>query len=110
MRSRLTGGYMKSSRLLTILAMLAAPLAARQSSGPPRDAAPLDTVSVTGTGRVRTQPDRFSFTVGVQTQSPTVEDAVNANNARVAAVTAALKKAGAAAEEIQTSGFSIYPQ
>jgi uncharacterized protein YggE len=59
---------------------------------------------------VRTPPDRFSFTVGVQTQAPTVEEAVNENNTRVAAVTAALKKAGAQPGEIQTSGFSIYPQ
>src|SRR5204863_8285624 len=48
--------------------------------------------------------------IGVQTSAPTVEEAVNETNARVASVTAALKKAGAAPEEIQTSGFSIYPQ
>src|SRR5258706_1933540 len=110
MRSRLTGGYMKSFRLVMILATLAAPLAAQQVSGAPREAGLLDTVSVTGTGRGRPPPDRFSFTVGVQTQAPTVEEAVNENNTRVAAVTAALKKAGATSEEIQTSGFSIYPQ
>lgn len=100
---------MKSFRFLMILA-LASPLAAQPASNAPREGALLDTVSVTGTGRVRTQPDRFSFTVGVQTQAPTVEEAVNENNARVASVTAALKKAGATPEEIQTSGFSIYPQ
>jgi uncharacterized protein YggE len=100
---------MKSFRFLMILA-IAAPLAAQTASNTPRESALLDTVSVTGTGRVRLQPDRFSFTVGVQTMSPTVEEAVNENNARIAAVTAALKKAGATPEEIQTSGFSIYPQ
>src|SRR5439155_26436607 len=70
----------------------------------------LDTVSVSGTAHVRVEPDRFSFTVGVKTSAPTVEEAVNENNARLASVTAALKQAGAAPEEIQTSGFSIYPQ
>ena len=98
---------MKSFRFLLILA-LAAPVMAQTNT--PREAALVDTVSVTGTARVRTQPDRFSFTVGVQTQAPTVEEAVNENNSRVAAVTAALKKAGAQPNEIQTSGFSIYPQ
>src|SRR5947208_11349518 len=107
MRSRQTGGYMKSFRFLLILAV-ATPVMAQTNA--PREAALVDTVSVTGTARVRTQPDRFSFTVGVQTQAPTVEEAVNENNARVAAVTAALKKAGATPEEMQTSGFSIYPQ
>lgn len=100
---------MKSFRFLMILAF-AAPLVAQPVSNAPREGAIIDTVSVTGTGRVRLQPDRFSFTVGVQTQAPTVEEAVNENNSRVAAVTAALKKTGATPEEIQTAGFSIYPQ
>jgi uncharacterized protein YggE len=69
-----------------------------------------DTVSVTGTGRVTLSPDRFSFNATVQTISPTVEEAVNENNTKVAAVIAALKAGGAKAEEIQTSNFSIYPQ
>src|SRR5437762_1813107 len=101
---------MKSFRFLLILLMVAASAAAQSVSNPPREPSLLDTVSVSGTGRVRTQPDRFSFNVGVQTQAPTVEEAVNANNTKVAAVTAALKKAGALPDEIQTSGFSIYPQ
>jgi uncharacterized protein YggE len=77
---------------------------------PPREPAPVDTVSVTGSARVTTTPDRFSFNVSVQTIAPTVEEAVNENNAKVAAVIAALKNAGAKPEEIQTSNFSIYPQ
>src|SRR5689334_2892086 len=101
---------MKSFRILMLIASIAAPLVAQPVSQAPRTGGMLDTVSVTGTGRVRTQPDRFSFTVGVQTQGATVEEAVNENNSRMAAVTTALKKAGAMPEEIQTSGFSIYPQ
>ncbi|HKS25612.1 MAG TPA: SIMPL domain-containing protein [Thermoanaerobaculia bacterium] len=69
-----------------------------------------ESVSVSGTGRVTLVPDRFTFTVGVQTSAPTVDAAVNENNERVARVIAALKAAGGKAEEIQTSGFSIYPQ
>ena len=99
---------MKSSQFFLILALLAPVLRAQTNA--PREAALLDTVSVTGTARVRTSPDRFSFTVGVQTQAQSVEPAVNENNTRVAAVVAALKKGGATSEEIQTSGFSIYPQ
>ena len=73
-------------------------------------APPEETVSVSGTGRASVTPDRFSFTVGVHTVGSTVEGALNENNARVAAVIAALKKAGATDKDIQTSGFSIYPQ
>lgn len=72
--------------------------------------APMEIVSVGGTGRSSVTPDRFSFTAGVQTVANTVDDAVSENNKRVAAVIAALKAAGAQDRDLQTSNFSIYPQ
>jgi len=69
-----------------------------------------ETISVTGTGHATVTPDRFSFTVGVQTISDTVEQAVNENNSKTAATIAALKRAGAAEKDIRTTNFSIYPQ
>lgn len=71
---------------------------------------PVETVTVSGTGRAVVTPDRFTFQVGVQTVAATVDDAVAENNRRVAAVIAALKKAGAQDRDIQTSQFTIYPQ
>lgn len=68
------------------------------------------TVTVGGTGRTSVTPDRFTFNVGVQTVGATVDAAVAENNRRVAAVIAALKKAGATDQDIQTSQFTIYPQ
>lgn len=97
-------------RVLIAAVTIALSLSAFAQTAPPREPAPVDTVSVTGTSRVNTTPDRFSFNVSVQTISPTVEEAVNENNSKVAAVIAALKSAGAKPEEIQTSNFSIYPQ
>ncbi len=70
----------------------------------------METVTVSGTGRATVTPDRFTFHVGVQTVAATVDDAVAENNRRVAAVIAALKKAGARDQDIQTSQFTIYPQ
>ena len=96
--------------ILATIAFSAAAVAAFAQSAPPREGPLPETVSVTGTGRVTLVPDRFSFNVGVQTSAPTVDAAVNENNERVARVVAALKAAGAKPEEIQTSGFSIYPQ
>ncbi|HJT17265.1 MAG TPA: SIMPL domain-containing protein, partial [Thermoanaerobaculia bacterium] len=61
-------------------------------------------------GRATLIPDRFTFTAGVQTQAPTVEEAVNENNSKMAAVIAALKRGGATDAEVHTSNFSIYPQ
>jgi uncharacterized protein YggE len=72
--------------------------------------APIESVTVSGTGRVSLRPDRFTFNVGVQTVAPALEDAVNENNQRVASVVAALKKAGATDADIRTSNFSLYPQ
>lgn len=69
-----------------------------------------ETISVTGTGHASVMPDRFSFTVGVQTVSDTVEQAVNENNSKTAATIAALKRAGATEKDIRTSNFAIYPQ
>jgi uncharacterized protein YggE len=69
-----------------------------------------ETISVSGTGRTSVAPDRFTFTVGVQSVAPTVDQAVNENNNRVASVVAALKKAGATDSEIRTSNFAIWPQ
>ena len=69
-----------------------------------------ETITVGGTGKSTVAPDRFTFSVGVQTVAPTVDQAVNQNNTRVAAVVAALKKAGATDTELRTSNFAIWPQ
>jgi uncharacterized protein YggE len=98
-------------RFLGFFAMwLLAASAFAQPTITPRAAAPFDTISVTGVGHITLTPDRYSFTATVQTMAPTVEEAVNDNNQKVAAAIAALKAAGAKAEEIQTSNFSIFPQ
>ncbi len=93
-----------------LLLLITSPLAAQTVTQPPREGGMPETISVTGTGRATLTPDRFSFTAGVQTTAPTVEEAVNQNNAKMAAVIAALKRAGATATEVRTSNFSIYPQ
>jgi uncharacterized protein YggE len=90
--------------------MIAAPLTAQTVTQPPRETGLLETISVTGTGHATLTPDRFSFSAGVQTTAPTVEEAVNQNNTKMQNVIAALKKAGATDQEIRTANFSIYPQ
>lgn len=101
---------MKRFLSLIIAAAAATAALAQQPAAQPRPVTWAETVTVTGTGKVTLVPDRFSFNVGVQTVANTVEDAVAENNRRTAAVIAALKAAGAADKDIQTSNFSIYPQ
>ena len=92
-----------------LLLLSAAPIAAQIPTQAPRETIP-ETISVTGTGHATLTPDRFSFTAGVQTTAPTVEEAVNQNNDKMSAVIAALKRAGASDQEVRTSNFSIFPQ
>jgi uncharacterized protein len=99
-------------RFLSLIIAAAATTAAfaQQPTVQARPVTWAETVSVSGTGKVTLVPDRFTFTVGVQTVANTVEDAVAENNRRTAAVIAALKAAGAADRDIQTSNFNIFPQ
>lgn len=99
---------MKSFLIAAGIAIITTTTAAAQT--PPAPAAVFETVSVSGTGHSNVAPDRFTFTVGVQTVAPTVDQAVNENNQKVASVLAALRKAGATEKDIRTSNFAIWPQ
>ena len=102
---------MKRFLILAVIALtVRAEAQSAASTAAPEAAFPREIVSVSGTGRVRLVPDRFSFSAGVQTIAATVDDAVRENSQKVAAVVAAIKKAGATPAEIRTSNFSIYPQ
>jgi uncharacterized protein YggE len=94
----------------TFLSFLTLALLTTAAIAQPAPAPPMETVTVSGTGRAVVTPDRFTFSVGVTTVAPTVEEAVAENNRRAASVIAALKKAGAQDRDIQTSQFSINPQ
>lgn len=96
--------------LSTLLTVLGATSMLAQPIPQTRDVLLAESVTVGGTGRSSVTPDRFVFTVGVQTVGNTVDDAVTQNNKRVAAVLAALKAAGAQEKDIQTSNFNIWPQ
>src|SRR5436190_5537150 len=71
---------------------------------------PAKTVTVTGHGTVTTVPDRASFDFTVETRAPTASAAIARNGDAAAAVVAALKQAGVAAADLQTSQLSLDPQ
>lgn len=95
---------------LVLTAVMLAPAAMAQSAPAAQPAPMPETITVGGSGKVSVAPDRVTFTVGVQSVAATVDQAVNDNNQRVAAIIAALRKGGAAEKEIRTSNFSIFPQ
>ena len=72
------------------------------------EAAPSMTLS--GVGEVFAAPDMAIVTSGVVTEAKTAREALDANNAAMAAVVEAMKGAGIAAEDLQTSDFSVEPR
>jgi len=71
---------------------------------------PMRTMNVNGTGKAYLTPDIAYINIGVQTENKDASEAVTSNNTQVMKVTAALKAAGVAEKDIQTTNFSIYPQ
>jgi uncharacterized protein YggE len=67
-------------------------------------------ITVTGEGKVKVKPDTASLNVGVQATAKTATEALDHANKSGAALIAALKAAGISADDIATSGLSIYPQ
>jgi hypothetical protein len=66
------------------------------------------TLNVSGNGTVYLTPDIAYITIGVHTEDPDLATDVSKNNTQAQALVDALKKAGIAAKDIQTSNFSVY--
>jgi len=67
-------------------------------------------LTVSATGESTRVPDIAVISAGVVTQAPDARAAMSANNARMTRVVAALKKAGVAERDIQTSQINLNPQ
>lgn len=67
-------------------------------------------LSLTAEGRSRRTPDLAMFTAGVVTQGRTAAEALAENNRRMQAVVAALRRAGIAERDIQTSSLNLNPR
>jgi uncharacterized protein YggE len=67
------------------------------------------TVSTTGTATTKAKPDKFSVTVGVETNGTTAQEATSKNADLMALVIAALKDLGINESQIATSNFNVYP-
>ncbi len=68
------------------------------------------TITVVGEGKVKVEPDIARTNIGVDVVRPTVKEASAANKEIIDRVLTALKEAGIAEEDIQTSGFSVYAE
>lgn len=75
--------------------------------------APVDddrpTLSVSGMATAKTQPDMFSVTVGIETNSTTAAEAASANAELVNATITALTELGISEEQMATSSYNLFP-
>lgn len=68
------------------------------------------TFNLSASGETLVAPDMATITLGVQTDAATAAEALKANGARMNQVMAALKKAGIAERDIQTSNLNLNAQ
>jgi uncharacterized protein YggE len=88
----------------------AAVVFALSASPAPAQIVPPSAISVTGEGRVSVPPDLAEIDGGVTSEAKTAREASEANNAAMGKVLLALKGAGLAEKDFQTSRLSLQPQ
>jgi uncharacterized protein YggE len=103
--------FLRAGALAVILAAGAAPMAMAQAAAPAADTMfRATTLNLAADGEVKAAPDMASINLGVMTEARTAQGAMQANSARMTEVMAALRKAGIAAKDIQTSGLNLNAQ
>lgn len=70
----------------------------------------LNTVTATGEGKAVAAPDQAEMSFGVTTQGTDAKKTLDGASKQADTIVAALKNAGIAKEDLQTSGVSLYPQ
>ena len=95
---------------LALLCAVALPTVAQAQTAPPVTIAPGNTLlTVSADGRSLRTPDLAVFNAGVASSGKTAGEALRSNAADMNRVIAALKRAGIADRDIQTSNLSLNP-
>ncbi len=68
------------------------------------------TITVVGVGKASGKPDIAHVTVGIETQAPSLQKAVDDNKAKMTGLLDTLKKLGLADKDIRTSNYSVYTE
>jgi uncharacterized protein len=71
---------------------------------------PLRGITVNASGEIEAAPDRAALQIGVDTQASNAKQALTQNAERVRQVIDALRKAGVAKDDLQTSQVSLWPE
>lgn len=89
---------------------MTAPSEAPIPSSHPNSIQPETTLSISASGEVSKAPDIAFITAGVQTNAPTASQAMSQNATSMQGVYSALRSAGVAERDMQTSNLSLQPQ
>jgi uncharacterized protein len=102
------------NKYLCAFALLCSSSIALAQPVPPPSASPVTPgstlLSLTAEGRSYRTPDIANFSAGVVTQADTAGQAITANSSRMNDVVTALKRAGIADRDIQTSAITLQPR
>ena len=100
---------MRHLKLATLLALSAVPAAAAFAQPAAEPALAGTRLDVVATGEVSRVPDIVRISAGVVTVAPTASSALEQNARQMESVRAALKAAGVADRDIQTSAINLHP-
>ncbi|MFN3943511.1 MAG: SIMPL domain-containing protein [Allosphingosinicella sp.] len=92
------------------LALSAAPSAAQQVAAAGSESVRGTRLDVVATGEVRRAPDIVFINAGVTTQAPTATAAIQENARQMEQIRQALRRAGVADRDIQTSSINLHPE
>lgn len=96
--------------LISLIGVFAlAACSATSGSTPSVNNMPTRTVNVNGFGQVYITPDVAYVNIGVQNQGDSVTTVLDDNTAQAQGIRTALAALGVADQDIQTSGFNVYP-
>lgn len=103
---------LKFAAAFAVLAAVATPQIAAAQQQPAPQAAPSQGtfLSVNADGTSEAAPDMAVVSLGVTTEGATAQAALQENARRMTALNAALRRAGIAERDIQTSNISVNPQ
>jgi uncharacterized protein len=100
----------RAAAALAVMAAAAAPMASAQTPQAATPGVQGTLLSVSADGVSEGRPDMAIINLGVTTEGQTAAAALAENARRMTALTAALRRAGVAERDIQTSNVSVYPQ
>jgi uncharacterized protein YggE len=100
----------KAAAAFAVMATFAAPQVAAAQDAPAVQSTPGTLLSVSAEGKSEARPDMATINLGVTTEGQTAQAALAENARRMQALSQALRRAGIAERDIQTSNVSVFPQ